>query len=169
MKLSTRATIARNRRKLARKGHGWHNQTEQQQQVGYPNKTINDGPYGSFMADPEGSGIGIYIRCKFANPTTVTPDGKPILQICSATEVCDVVTMQPIAAGAYGTVKFINCGGETYGIMNGNVNSGTQLYAAASGEVSASSAGSALKVGMTTSTGNDNGPVTYAPTDKQTT
>jgi hypothetical protein len=43
------------------------------------------------------------------------------------------------------------------------------LYAAANGKVTASSAGSALKVGKTTSTGADGGPVTYAPYGKQTT
>lgn len=137
--------------------------------MAYPNKTINDGPYGSFMADPNGSGIGIYIRCKFADPTTATPDGKPILQICAGTEVADVVTMQPIAAGAYGTVKFTNAAGEAFGIMSGNIASGTQLYAAANGKVTASSASSALKVGMTTSTGADGGPVTYTLVSKQTT
>lgn len=137
--------------------------------MAYPNKTINDGPYGSFMADPNGSTLGIYTRCKFANPSSSTPDGKPILQLASATEPADVVTMQPIAAGAYGSVKFINSGGETFGQMSGDIACGATLYAAASGKVSASSAGSALKVGVTTSTGADGGPVTYAPVGKQTT
>lgn len=137
--------------------------------MAYPNKTINDGPYGSFMADPNGSAIAIYSRCKFTNPSTTTPDGKPFIVAAGATEPAQVVAMQPIAAGAYGAVKFVNCGGETYGIMNGNIACGAQLYAAASGEVSASSAGSALKVGTTTSTGNDNGPVTYTPVATQTT
>jgi hypothetical protein len=135
--------------------------------MAYPNKTINDGPYGSFMADPEGSALGIYTRCKFVT-SSATPDGKPILQLASATEVAQVVLMQPIAAGAYGTVKFINCGGETYGQMTGNIALAAALYAAANGKVSSSSAGSALFVGTTTSTGNDGGPVTYTP-GKQTT
>ncbi len=131
--------------------------------MAYPNKTINDGPYGSFMADPNGATLGIYTRCKFADPTTVTPDGKPILQLASGTEQAQVVLMQPIAAGAYGTVKFLNAGGEQFGIMAGNIASGTLLYAAANGKVTASSAASALKVGTTTSTGADGGPVTYTP------
>lgn len=131
--------------------------------MAYPNKLINDGPYGSFMADPNGSTLGIYTRCKFADPTTVTPDGKPILQLASGTEQAQVVTMQPIAAGAYGSVKLINCGGETFGIMSGNIASGTLLYAAANGKVIASSGSSALKIGTTTSTGADGGPVTYTP------
>lgn len=131
--------------------------------MAYPNKTINDGPYGSFMAKPSEAALGIYVRCKFTDPTTTTPDGKPVLELAGATERADVVTMQPIAAGAYGTVKFINSGGELFGQMSGDVASGTQLYAAASGKVTASSAGSALKVGRTTSTGNDAGAVTYAP------
>jgi hypothetical protein len=136
--------------------------------MAYPNKTINDGPYGSFMADPGQTALGIYVRCKFVDPSTTTPDGKPLLQLASATERADVVTMQPIAAGAYGTVKFVNAGGELFGQMSGNVASGTQLYAAASGKVGPSSAGSALKVGRTTSTGNDAGAVTYAPHSQTT-
>lgn len=136
--------------------------------MAYPNKTINDGPYGSFMADPGQAALGIYVRCKFVDPSTSTPDGKPLLRLAGATERADVITMQPIAAGAYGTVKFVNCGGEVFGQMTGNIASGTQLYAAASGKVSSSSAGSALKVGKTTSTGNDGGAVTYAPHSQTT-
>lgn len=137
--------------------------------MAYPNKTINDGPYGSFMAKPGEAALGIYVRCKFTDPSTSTPDGKPVLELAGATEEAQVVTMQPIAAGAYGTVKFLNAGGEVFGQMTGNVASGTQLYAAASGKVTASSAGSALKVGKSTSTGNNAGAVTYAPTGRQTT
>lgn len=136
--------------------------------MAYPNKTINDGPYGSFMADPNGSTLGIYTRCKFADPTTVTPDGKPILQLASGTEQAVCVLMQPIAAGAYGTVKFLNAAGEQFGIMAGNSASGVQLYAAASGKVTASSAASAIKIGITTSSGADGGPVTYLPQALQT-
>lgn len=131
--------------------------------MAYPNKTLNDGPYGDFMADPNGSTLGIYTRCKFSDPTTATPDGKPILSLASGTEQAQVVTMQSIAAGSYGTVKYLNSGGEQFGIMAGNIASGTLLYAAANGKVTASSASSALKVGMTTSTGADGGPVTYTP------
>lgn len=131
--------------------------------MAYPNKTINDGPYGSFMAKPGEAALGIYVRCKFTDPTTSTPDGSPVLELASATERADVVTLQPIAAGAYGSVKYLNSGGETYGRMVGTVASGTQLYAAASGKVTAASGGGALKVGKTTTTGRDGGAVCYAP------
>lgn len=127
----------------------------------YENKTINDGPYGSFMADPGQAAIGIYRRCKFVDPTTLTPDGKPLLQVCSATERADVITMAPIAPGAYGPVKFANGGGEQKTFCVGSIASGTALYAAAAGAVSAASGGGALLIGKTTSKGRDAGPVVY--------
>lgn len=127
----------------------------------YPNKTINDGPYGSFMADPGQAALGIYRRCKFVDPTTLTPDGKPLLQLCSATERADVITMAPIAAGQYGPVKFANGGGEQKSFCVGSVESGTAIYAAAAGAVTGSSAGGALLTGKTTSTGRNGGPVVY--------
>ena len=131
--------------------------------MAYVNKTINDGPYGSFMEDPNGSAIGIYVRCKFAAASGATLDGKPILQVCSATERGDVVTMQPIAAGAYGTVKFMNAPGEQYGWMAGNVTEGSAIYAEASGKVGTATAGGALLIGVATSAGSDAGYCTYTP------
>ena len=132
--------------------------------MAYSNKLINDGPYGSYMADPNSAAIGIYRRCKFVPSGGVTSDDTPILQLASATERADVVTMQPIAAGAYGTVKFMNGGGEQFGQLkagDGGVANGTALYAASSGQVSPSSAGGALLIAMTTMTGADGGIVTY--------
>ncbi len=132
--------------------------------MAYPNKLISDGPYGTFKADPGQADIGIYLRCKFVDPAGTTPDGKPLLQVCSATERADVITMQPIAAGAYGSVKFANGGGEQFGIMvsaGAAVTSGAAIYAAAGGCVGGSSGGGALLTGKTTSTGVALGPVTY--------
>jgi len=139
--------------------------------MAYPNKTINDGPYGSFMAKLATADLGIYVRCKFTDPSTSTPDGKPVLELAAATEPADVVTMQPIAAGAYGTVKFINCGGEVFGQVAADaaaIASGAAVYAAASGKVTGSSGGGALYLGKSTSTGVALGAITYAP-GKQTT
>ncbi len=134
--------------------------------MAYPNRTINDGPYGSFMADPTAAALGLNVRCKFVDPSTTspattTPDGKPILQLCSATERADVITLQPIAAGAYGSVKFANAAGENFGVMSGNIATGVAIYGAASGKVSASSGGGALLIGKATSLGADGGGVTY--------
>jgi hypothetical protein len=129
--------------------------------MSYVNKTINDGPYGSFMADAGQAAIGIYVRCKFVDPAGATPDGKPLLQVCGAADRADVVTMQPIAPGAYGTVKFANAAGEQFGKMSGNCASGVALYGAASGKVSTVST-SATLIGKSTSIGADGGTVTYA-------
>lgn len=132
--------------------------------MAYPNKTINNGPFGSFMADPGQSALPAYARCKFVNPSTTTKDAKPLLQLCSATERADVVTLQPIAAGKVGTVKYVNCGGETYGLASGTIASaGVAIYGAASGKVSTVSGGGAVLVGKSTSPGADGGVVTYAP------
>lgn len=128
----------------------------------YPNKTINDGPYGSFIADPANADIGIYRRCIFIVPSVATPDGKPTIRLASATELADVVTMQPIAAGQSGAVKFVNCGGELYGVISGQGANAAAIYAAASGLVSTSSGGGAVIAGRLTCVGQ-NSVVTYAP------
>lgn len=130
----------------------------------YLNKTINDGPYVSFMADPNGSTIPAYRRCKFVDPAGATLDGKPILQLCSATERADVVTMAPIAAGAVGQCKFANAGGEQYGMTLLTVASaGVTLYGGANGMVTTASGGGAVVVGKSTSPAvGAAGVVTYA-------
>ena len=122
--------------------------------MAYPNCSINSGPFGTFMADPNGSGIGIYIRCKFAAAGGLTPDGKPILQICGVAERTQVITMQPIAAGAVGTVKFANFGGEQFGQMAGSCTE-------ALGKVGTATGSGALLIGPATIAGSDGGPVTY--------
>lgn len=129
--------------------------------MAYYNKTINDGPYGSFMADPNGSTIAIYTRCIFAAASAATLDGKPILQVATAAQHGEVVTMQPIAAGAYGAVKFMNAGGEQFGVMAGNCTEGDTLYAETSGKVGKATAGGAIVHGVATSPGADGGVVTY--------
>lgn len=129
--------------------------------MAYPNKLIIEGVRDSFMADPDGSTLGIWLRCKYVNETT-TPDGTPALALCSATERAEVVTMQPIAAGAYGTCQQANSG-TLMGQMVGNVSSGNALYGAANGKVTASSGGGAVLVGYATCDGADGGYVTYAP------
>lgn len=132
--------------------------------MSYVNKLIQDGPYGSYMADPNGSTIPLYARCKFAAASGATPDGTAILQLASATERADVIAMQPITAGAYGTVRFMNCGGEQFGALkagDGGVTEGSAVYAAASGAVSPSSAAGAILLGVATTAGADGGVVTY--------
>lgn len=132
--------------------------------MAYKNKLINDGPYGSYMADPNGSTIPLYTRCKFVANGGATTDGTPILQAASATERADVVTMQPIAAGAYGTVKYSNAGGEQFGALkagDGALAEGSAVYAAASGKVSPSSAAGALLIGVCTNGDADGGTITY--------
>ena len=129
--------------------------------MAYPQCQTNDGPYGTFMADPNGSGIGIYIRCKFAAAGGLTPDGKPILQICGVADREDVITMQPIAAGAVGTVKFANSGGENFGQMAGSCTEGDSLYTEALGKVGTATGSGALLTGKATIAGSDGGPVTY--------
>ena len=129
--------------------------------MSYSNKTINDGPYGSFQADPANADIGIYVRCKLATPSAATPDGKPTLVVCAIGERADVITMQPIAAGAYGAVKFANAGGEQFGIMSGACGIGVALYTAAAGAVSTTSSGGALLCGKSTSAGYPGKVVTY--------
>lgn len=129
--------------------------------MAYPNCVANDGPYVTFMADPNGSGIGIYIRCKFAAASSATPDGKPILQICGVAEREDVITMQPIAAGAVGVCKFANAGGEQFGQMAGSCTEADALYTQAAGKVGTATGSGALLTGKATMAGSDGGPVTY--------
>lgn len=131
--------------------------------MAYPNHLIIEGLRDSYMADPDGSTLGIWLRCKFVNEAT-TPDGTPALALCSATERASVVTMQAIAPGAYGTCAVANGGGGTLmGLMSGNCNPGDELYGASNGRVSTSSGGGAVLVGYATSMGADGGYVTYQP------
>lgn len=130
--------------------------------MAYPNKLIIEGTLDTFMADPDNAAIGINLRCKLGAEST-TPDGTPALVLASATERGTVVTAQPIAAGAYGACRLINGGGTLYGVCVGTIAHGGNVYGAASGKVSTSSAGGAVLLGVATCAGADGGTVTWAP------
>lgn len=131
--------------------------------MAYPNKLVIEGLRDSFMADPDNAAIAIWRRCVL-NAEATTPDGTPALTLASATERGSVVTLQPIAAGAYGACALSNGGGgELIGVCVGTIASGAAVYGAASGKVSASSAGSAVLLGVATCAGADGGTVTYIP------
>jgi hypothetical protein len=127
----------------------------------YYNKTIVDGFYGSFRADPDQANIPIYSRCKFVN--AVSADGKACLQVAGITERADVVAMQPIVAGEWGTVKFLNGCGEQFAIATETITRGDELYSAASGQMSKSSGSSAVLCGRATSDATATNVFTYSP------
>ena len=111
----------------------------------YFNKEITDGPYGSFQADPGQADIPIYSRCKFvAGPAA---DGQPMLQVCGIAEAADCVAMQPIVAGAWGTVKFTNAGGTHFGNATEIIDVGDLVYSAAGGACSKSTGSGAVLQG----------------------
>jgi hypothetical protein len=129
----------------------------------YPNKLIIEGLRDTYMADPNGSALGAWLRCKLVNSST-TPDGTPVLQLASATERGSVVTLSPLAAGAYGACALSNgSGGSLMGVCVGTIANGGNVYAAANGKVSAASGGGALLLGVATCAGADGGTVTYIP------
>ncbi len=131
--------------------------------MAYPNKLVIEGLRDSFMADPDNAAIGIWLRCTLAAEAT-TPDGTPALVLAAATERGSVVTLQPIAAGAYGACALSNgSGGELIGVCVGTIASGGNVYGAASGKVSASSGGGAVLLGVATCAGADGGTITYLP------
>jgi hypothetical protein len=71
------------------------------------------------------------------------------------------VTLQPIAAGAYGACAYSNgSGGTLMGVCVGTVLSGADVYAAANGKVASSGT---VKLGVATCAGADGGTVTYLP------
>ena len=126
--------------------------------MAYPNKSINEGGFGSYLA---AAVIAIYLRCKFVAPAGA--DGKASINVCDIGDNADVVNIAPIASGAYGPVKFLNAPGETYGICVGTIPVGAPVYTAAAGKVSAASGGGALLIGKATCAGYDGGVITYAP------
>lgn len=131
--------------------------------MAYPNKLRIEGLSDSFMADPDNAAIGIWLRCTIAAEST-TPDGTPALVLASATERGSYVTLQPIAAGAYGAVAPLNGSGGTIQCQcSGTIASGAAVYGAANGKVSASSGGGAVLLGEATCAGADGGSVTYIP------
>jgi hypothetical protein len=134
--------------------------------MAYKNKTYNDGQYDTYMADPGGSTIPAYRRCKFVVASPSRVDGRPMLQLCSATERADIITMQPIAAGAIGNCRYVNGGGSVYGAVvpgAAAITDGVLIYGAANGQVTGASGGGAVVVGKTTSPGVSAGVLTYAP------
>lgn len=129
----------------------------------YPNKLIIEGIRDSFMADPDGSELAPWLRCKLV-ADTATPDGTPVLQLASATERGSVVTLQPIPAGVYGACSYSNgSGGTLMGVCSGSIPHGGNVYGASNGRVSNSSAGGAVLLGVATCAGADGGTVTYLP------
>lgn len=120
---------------------------------------INDGSYGTFQAAAD---ITLYQRCKFTNAASAL-DGKAKITPCAIGERGDVIAMQPIASGEFGTVRFLNAGGEQYGQASGSIGVGVAVYTAATGLYSAASGGGALLVGTSTTEGFDGGPFTWIP------
>jgi len=128
--------------------------------MAYPNKLIIEGLRDTYRADPDNAAIGIWLRCDLAAEST-NPDGTPALVLASDSTRGSVVTMQPIAAGAYGLCQISNGGGGTLmGVCVGSIASGAAVYAAANGKVAGS--GSVL-LGEATCAGSDGGTVTYMP------
>lgn len=126
--------------------------------MAYVNATINEGSYGSFLAN---EAITLYQRLKFVAGSS--PDGKPSLAVCANTERGDCIAMQPIASGAYGTVRFLNAPGEQFGQSAGSIALGGSVYTDALGTFSATTSGGNLKVGVATTAGYDGGPFTWIP------
>lgn len=125
--------------------------------MAYPNKTINEAGFGSYLA---ANLIALYTRCKFVTPAG--SDGKAKIDVAAIGDRAAVVAMQPIAAGAYGTVRYLNSPGEQFGICVGTIPVGSPVYSAASGKVSVVSTGGALLLGVATCDGFDGGVVTYS-------
>lgn len=131
--------------------------------MAYPNLLIVEGLRGSYMADPAGTTLGIWTRCKFASPATQNADGTPVLQLCAATDRAAVVLLQPCAAGAYGVCALPNGGGALIGLCSGSITLGAAVYGAAAGKISASSAGGAVLAGYATKVGADGDYISYLP------
>lgn len=127
----------------------------------YYNKTIVDGPYGSFQADPDQADIALYARCKFVS--NVSADGQAMLQVCAITEAADCVAMQPIVAGKWGTVKFFNAPGTQFGNATEAISAADVIYSAAAGAVSKSSGSGAVVQGKAVIASGANRVCVYAP------
>lgn len=127
--------------------------------MAYPNVSIDQGGFGSLQADAAGA-LTLYQRVKFTN-TADSNGSKPTIVVAGATDRAVAVVMQPIAASAFGTVRWLNAQGEQFGIASGTIPVGTLIYAAANGALSVSSAGGALPVGFSTTAGYDGGAFSY--------
>lgn len=126
--------------------------------MAYPNATINDGGYGTFLAS---EAITLYQRLKFV--TGSSADGKPSLAVAGITDRGDAIAMQPIASGEYGTVRFLNAQGEQFGNANGTIALGGDVWTDALGAFKAATGSSAVLVGRATTAGYDGGPFTWIP------
>jgi hypothetical protein len=124
--------------------------------MAYPNCTINDASYGTFLAN---EAITLYQRLKFI--TGSSGDGKPSLAVCGVTEKGDCIAMQPIASGDYGTVRFLNAPGEQFGQSIGTIALGGDVYTDVTGFFSGASHDSNVLIGRCTSAGADGGPFTW--------
>lgn len=128
--------------------------------MAYPNKVIVEGLRDSFRADPDNAAIGAWLRCKLVAETTDV-DGTPALVLASDSERGSVVTLQPIAAGAYGACAYSNgSGGTLMGVCVGTIASGGDVYAAANGKIAGTGT---VKLGVATCAGADGGTATYLP------
>lgn len=126
--------------------------------MAYPNKTINEGSFGSFQAAAD---ILLYQRVKFT--TTAGSDQKPKIDVAGIADRAVGVAMQPISSGNFGTIKFLNSPGEQFGLASGSVTIGAAVYSAALGKVGVATGGGALLAGTATCTGADGGSLTYLP------
>lgn len=126
--------------------------------MAYPNLTINEGSFGTFLASAD---IALYQRLKFV--TGASADGKPSLAVASHTERGDAVAMQPIASGAYGTVRFLNAPGEQFGNSNGTIALGGDVFTDDLGAYAGVQPSGGLLVGRCTSAGFDGGAFTFIP------
>ncbi len=126
--------------------------------MAYPNATINDGSYGTFLA---AAAITLYQRVKFVAPAS--PDGKPSIDVCGVTERGDGIAMQPIASGEYGVIKFLVSPGEQFGQAIGTIAVGGAVYSDVTGFFSGASHDSNVLIGVATSAGADGGPFTWIP------
>lgn len=129
--------------------------------MAYPNTTILESRFGSFVCDTAGA-LTIYQRVKFST-ANVDNSGKPTIVAAGATDRAIGVCMQPIAVGLAGTISMLNGPGEQFGIASGPITAGALVYAAASGQVTASSGGGAYLAGIATTNGYDQNPFTYMP------
>lgn len=123
--------------------------------MAYVNTSINQGGEGTFLAS---TAISLYQRLTFVTGTS--GDGKPSLAVATNLDRAVAVAMQPIASGAYGTVRFLNAPGEQFGLASGTIALGATVYAAAAGKLSTVATSSNI-VGIATSAGFDGGPFTY--------
>ncbi|MBS0328228.1 MAG: DUF2190 family protein [Proteobacteria bacterium] len=125
--------------------------------MAYPNKTINEGSFGDYQA---ANAIGLYQRVKFT--TATGSDQKAKIDVAGATDRGCGIAMQPIAAGAFGTIKFLNSPGEQFGIASGTITQGSDVYTAASGAYS-NTQGSGVLAGKAVCTGADAGTFIFVP------